>query len=194
MRPTETTGAPAVGDEIVIRVHGVSQSQPLVDTLAEVWASAHPELASNDDSRARSVHSLRQQIGSHFRHAGFTLAVAYEAGTLVGFGYGFPCSAEYWYGEELLPHIPSEAREDLMGVCELAVRPGWQSRGIGTLLHERLVQAVSPRWTSLLVGPANTRGRALYERLGYRYAGPYRNGDDTYDLLIARVREPQGAA
>ncbi|CAG6396534.1 GNAT family N-acetyltransferase [Streptomyces cocklensis] len=188
MRPTETAHAPAVGGEIVIRVHAVSQSQPLVDTLADVWASAHPELAAGgEDGRVHGVESLRQQINGHFRHAGFTLAVAYEAGTLVGFGYGFPCTAEYWYGEELLPDIPAEAREDLMGLCELAVRPGWQSRGIGTRLHERLVQAVAPRWTSLLVSPANSRGRTLYERLGYRYAGPYRNGDDTYDLLIARA-------
>lgn len=55
--------------------------------------------------------------------------------------------------------------------------------------HQYLVRAVSLRWTSLLVSPANTRGRALYDRLGYQYAGPYRNGDDTYDLLIAHVKE-----
>jgi GNAT superfamily N-acetyltransferase len=177
------------GDETIIRIHGVSQAQPLVDAMADIWADAHPEFgAKGDDGRARSVEAFRRQVDGHFRHAGFTLAAAYETGTLVGFGYGFPCSAEYWYGEELLPHIPAEAREGLMGLCEAAVRPGRQSCGIGTLLHERLVQAVSPRWTSLLVSPANTRGRALYERLGYRYAGAYRNGDDTYDLLIARVR------
>lgn len=69
----------------------------------------------------------------------------------------------------------------------MAVRPGWQSQGIGTRLHRRLIEAVAPRWASLLVSPANRRGRAFYDRLGYRYAGPYRNGDETYDLLLARV-------
>lgn len=181
MNPPVPSDGPASTGETVIRVHGVSQTGPLVDAMADIWAEAHPELATS------GVTTFHRQVESHLRHAGFTLAVAYEAGTLVGFAYGFPCSAEYWYGEELLPHIPAEAREKLMGLCEGAVRPGWQSRGIGTRLHHALVEAVSPRWTSLLVSPANTRGRALYDRLGYRFAGPYRNGDETYDLLIARV-------
>jgi ribosomal protein S18 acetylase RimI-like enzyme len=174
-------------DGTVIHVYGVSQTQPLVDALADIWADAHPEYTASTDQRARSVESLRRQIDGHFRHAGFTLAAAYRSGTMVGFAYGFPCSAEYWYGEELLPHIPAEAREGLMGLCEGAVRPGWQSLGIGTRLHDTLVRAVAPQWTSLLVTHDNTRGRALYDRLGYRYAGPYRNGDQTYDLLIARA-------
>jgi ribosomal protein S18 acetylase RimI-like enzyme len=179
---------PAVASEgTVIRIHGVSQARPLVDTLADVWADAHPECAATSDARAGSVDSFRRQIGGHFRHAGFTLAAAYSSGILVGFGYGFPCTAEYWYGGELLPKVPAEAREGLMGLCELAVRPGWQSQGIGTRLHEHLVRAIAPRWTSLLVHPDNPRGRALYDRLGYTYAGPYRNGDQTYDLLLARV-------
>jgi ribosomal protein S18 acetylase RimI-like enzyme len=189
VNPPVPSDGPASTGETVIQVHGVSRTRPLVDALADVWAEAHPEIAkSGEGDQASGATAFHRQIESHLRHAGFTLTVAYEAGTLVGFVYGFPCTAEYWYGEELLPDIPVEAREDLMGICELAVRPDWQSHGIGTRLHHTLVQAVSPRWTSLLVSPSNTRGRALYDRLGYRYAGPYRNGDETYDLLIARVR------
>jgi len=174
-------------DDTIIRVHGISQARPLVDGLADIWAEAHPEFTTTAEEGIHHLEVFHRQINGHFRHAGFTLAVAYHLGTLIGFAYAFPCSAAYWYGEELLPQIPAEAHEDLMGLCELAVRPGWQSHGIGTLLHQRLVEAVSPRWTSLLVRPDNPRGRALYDRLGYRYAGPYRNGDETYDLLIAQV-------
>lgn len=185
---SSTTTSSGTSDEIVIKVHGVSRSHPLVDSLVDIWASAHPELDAEDGLPSGDrAGAFRKQVNSHFSHAGFTLAIAYESGTPVGFGYGFPCTAEYWYGEELLPGIPAEARQGLMGLCELAVRPGWQSRGIGTRLHRALVKAIAPRWTSLLVSPANARGRALYARLGYRYAGPYRDGDDTYDLLIARV-------
>lgn len=185
---TPNDDAKAADDHTVIRVYGASQTPPLIDALADVWADAHPELtATGDADRGPGADAFRRQITGHFRHAGFTLAAAYDVGVLVGFGYAFPCSAEYWYGEELLPSIPAEAQDGLMGLCELAVRPGWQSRGIGTLLHQHLVDAIGPRWTSLLVSPDNPRGRALYDRLGYRYAGPYRSGGETYDLLLARV-------
>jgi ribosomal protein S18 acetylase RimI-like enzyme len=44
-------------------------------------------------------------------------------------------------------------------------------------------------YASLLVRPDNTAGRTLYGRLGYKYAGPYRNepGGPVYDLLLLEV-------
>jgi GNAT superfamily N-acetyltransferase len=178
--------------DVMFRLYGAGQVPPLVDAIADVWAEAHPELVANPGASTDglSVEALRQQINSHLRRIGFTLVVAYAAGAMVGFGYGFPCSPEYWFGSELLPKIPHEARSGrLMGLCELAVRPGWQSLGIGTGIHRKLIQGVAPEWSSLLVLPSNGRGHSLYERLGYRYAGQYRNGPEgpDFDLLLLRV-------
>ncbi|MEU6092745.1 GNAT family N-acetyltransferase [Streptomyces sp. NPDC047085] len=71
------------------------------------------------------------------------------------------------------------------------VRPPWQSQGIGTRLHTALLQAVNPRWSSLLALPSNQRGQDLYARLGYKYADPYRNTPDgpEFDLLLVHVRD-----
>lgn len=76
-----------------------------------------------------------------------------------------------------------------MGLCELAVTPARQSQGIGSRLHSALLKAVTPDYASLLVRPDNTAGRTLYERLGYTYAGPYRNEPrgPVYDLLLLKV-------
>ncbi|WP_079275250.1 GNAT family N-acetyltransferase [Streptomyces phaeoluteigriseus] len=128
--------------EQVIRAYGPGQVPPLVDTVADIWADAHPELVDNPGAQAMglSVPALRQQITGHLKHPGFTLTVAYADGTAVGFGYAFPCSADYWFGPALADHVPQAARHQrLMGLCELAVRPPWQSHGIGRRLHHALL-------------------------------------------------------
>ncbi|WP_328417687.1 GNAT family N-acetyltransferase [Streptomyces violaceus] len=97
----------------------------------------------------------------------------------------------YWFGP-LADQVPEGARTGrLIGLCELAVRPPWQPHGIGTRLHAALLQAIAPKWSSLLALPSNKRGQDLYARLGYQYAGPYRNTPDgpEFDLLLLRIQD-----
>jgi ribosomal protein S18 acetylase RimI-like enzyme len=175
----------------VIRAYGPGQVPPLLETIADLWADAHPELVNTPGATTDglSAGALRRQVLGHLKHEGFTLVAAYGSGSMVGFGYAFPCTPEYWYGD-LLPQIPEHVRAGrLMGLCELAVTPARQSQGIGSRLHEALLKAIDPEWSSLLVRPDNTGGRGLYDRLGYTYAGPYRNAPDgpEFDLLLLRV-------
>lgn len=184
---------PSTRTDVVIRTYGTGQVPPLLDTIADIWADAHPELVNNPGASTDglSADALRRQVVGHLRHEGFTLVAAYAHGTMVGFGYAFPCTPEYWYGPDLLPDIPEHVREGrLMGLCELAVSPSWQSQGIGSRLHAELLKAINPEWSSLLVRPDNTGGRGLYDRLGYEYAGPYRNSTDgpEFDLLLLEVQ------
>jgi GNAT superfamily N-acetyltransferase len=190
----ETVTTPSTRTNVLIRTYGPGQVPPMLDVLADIWADAHPELVDNPGAEALglSVPALRRQVEGHLKHPGFALVIAYAGGTPVGFGYAFPCSADYWFGPGLVEQVPEGARtERLMGLCELAVRPPWQSQGIGTRLHAALLQAVNPQWSSLLALPSNRRGQDLYARLGYEYAGPYRNSPDgpEFDLLLLQVGE-----
>ncbi|WEH18270.1 GNAT family N-acetyltransferase [Streptomyces sp. VNUA24] len=188
---------PSTRADIVIRAYGPGRVPPLMDVVADIWADAHPELVGKAGAQklGLSVPALRRQLSGHLRRPGFTLVVAYAAGTAVGFGYGFPCDAAYWFGDDLVAQVPEGARtERLMGLCELAVRPPWQSRGIGSHLHAELLKAIAPVWSSLLALPSNRRGQDLYARLGYEYAGAYRNTPDgpEFDLLLLRVGARSG--
>jgi ribosomal protein S18 acetylase RimI-like enzyme len=183
----------ATSTGIVLRGYGAGQIPPLEDVIADIWADAHPELVDKPggETDGLSVPGLRRQLTGHLRHPGFNLVIAHApGGDPVGFGYAFPCSADYWFGPDLVAQAPPGARtERLMGLCELAVRRPWQGRSIGTALHDALVEAIAPQWASLLVHPDNAGARALYERLGYGYLGPYTDpgGGTVYDLLVKRV-------
>ncbi|MEU4898868.1 GNAT family N-acetyltransferase [Streptomyces sp. NPDC044780] len=185
---------PSTSTDMVIRTYGPGKVPPMLDVIADIWADAHPELVDNPGAEAMglSVPALHRQITGHLKHSGFALAVAYAGGTPVGFGYAFPCSADYWFGAGLVDQVPAGARtERLMGLCELAVRPPWQSQGIGSHLHAELLKTIAPKWSSLLALPSNQRGQDLYARLGYEYAGPYRNTADgpEFDLLLLQVED-----
>ncbi|MBH1933099.1 GNAT family N-acetyltransferase [Streptomyces sp. AV19] len=179
--------------EAVIRYYGPGETLPLLDTLTDIWADAHPEKFGPGviGAGGSPIEAFHCQVTGHLRQEGFSLVGAYASGTLIGFGYGFPCTPDYWFGSQLIDHVPEQARstDRLVGICELAVRPPWQSQGIGTRLHAELLKALDPEWSSLLARPDNERGHALYRRLGYRYAGPYRNasGGPAFDLLLLHV-------
>lgn len=117
----------------MIRAYGPGQVPPLLDTIADIWSDAHPELVNTPGASTDglSATALRRQVTSHLRHEGFTLVATYAHGTMVGFGYAFRRTPEYWYGPELPPEIPEHVRAGrLMGLCELAVTPVRQFQGI----------------------------------------------------------------
>lgn len=61
---------------------------------------------------------------------------------------------------------------DVAILWALRVRPAWRGRGAGTQLvaaGEHVAMRAGRAWAEIEVEPPNTRARALYERLGYRW-------------------------
>ncbi|MGW6919565.1 GNAT family N-acetyltransferase [Kitasatospora sp. NPDC054939] len=174
----------------ILQVHGPEATTTLLDTLTTIWTAAHadhPDVAAD----GFTPDALRRQITGHTRHDHFTLVTAHPADHQppIGFGYGFRCTPAYWLGPDLLASIsnPVTTVEHLAGLCELAVLPSWQGRGIGSTIHHALVTELGTDWASLLAMPGNNRPeQRLYRRLGYQYAGPYQPGPNTppLDLLL----------
>ncbi|MFG2364754.1 hypothetical protein ACGFY3_24425 [Streptomyces mirabilis] len=82
---------------MVIRIYGPGQASPLLDTVADIWADAHPELVDAPGAETADffVPALHRQITGHLKWQGSTTVIAYAGGTAVGIGYAFPCTAAY---------------------------------------------------------------------------------------------------
>ncbi|UGQ15663.1 GNAT family N-acetyltransferase [Yinghuangia sp. ASG 101] len=119
---------------------------------------------------AEEFHAV---LPEHFSKSGYTLMVARDAGVPVGFCYGYPESPEVWFGERLLPRIPDRiaATARLLALCELVVAPDHQRGGLGTALHDALIAATRPEFTSLHVIQDNVPAWSVYTRLGYEQVG-----------------------
>ena len=83
-------------------------------------------------------------------------------------------------------NLVKKAREGVAILWAAHVEPGWQSRGLGSLLFAHLEDVARSRGFSVIelgVGKENPRAQALYERLGYTVCGEqverwsYRDGD-----------------
>ena len=67
---------------------------------------------------------------------------------------------------------------DELHVNNVAVRPAYRGRGVGTALMEQIFEAgrtLGARRITLEVRTSNVRARQLYERLGFRHSGTRRN-------------------
>ncbi len=176
--------------DLTLHTHGPQAATAMLDPLTDIWTAAH---TGRDDvaDAGFTPAALRRQITGHTRHDQFTLVTAHSADgrAPIGFGYGFRCSPAYWLGPTLLATISSPVTTvcELAGVCELAVYPAWQGRGVGSTIHHALLDALATNWASLLAMPGDDRPeRRLYRRLGYQYAGPYQPTRDApvLDLLL----------
>ena len=94
-----------------------------------------------------------------------------------------------WEGDVLVGYIVNSRYVDAWHVMNVAVDPGQRSRGVATMLLERLFDLTADdarRGYTLEVRVSNDKAIALYERLGFRSRGLRRGyyTDNREDALI----------
>jgi GNAT superfamily N-acetyltransferase len=109
---------------------------------------------------------------NHFDRDGFRMFVARADGDVVGFAYGFASRPGGWWrdqvAEALGPRLSVEWLEDCFEFTELAVRPRYEGGGIGSALHDALLDGIEARTAMLSTLQQETRGLRLYERKGWQ--------------------------
>ncbi len=107
---------------------------------------------------------------AHFPDFRGYVAVDLAAG-VVGMGFGTASLPGQWWHDRVAGALGDghPALQDAWVLTELAVLPGYRSRGIGGLLHDALVAAQPHRHLLLSTQVDNLGARRFYERRGWRY-------------------------
>ena len=137
--------------------------------VVDVWASAHdlPHASPTRDEFGRT-RLTRHSERDEFRFFG---AFADE-GELVGFVYGHTGAPGQWWYDRVARALDRKARGRWLQPApfeftELAVRPDFQGTGVGTGLHDRVLEDL-PHERALLSALAdNVRVVAFYRRRGW---------------------------
>ena len=173
----------------------VSESNTLSDQqaadLAAVYRAAFgaPPYHEGEEAVRRF---LTEQLPQHVARKGFRLAVATVDDRMVGFGYGYTGERGQWWSDRVVERLPAEITDEWVGghfeFVELAVDPKVQGRGVGTALHDRLMDGLPHRKALLSTYSDDRPAPRLYRRLGWQILA--RNWDEGSDLYGIHLPKP----
>lgn len=142
---------------------------PLRRQVVDVWGRAHdlPRVSPTRDEFGRT------RLGRHAAREDFRFLGAFAGdGALVGFVYGYTGSPGQWWYDRVARALDRAARREWLEprhfeFTELAVHPDFQGRGVGSLLHDRVLEGL-PHERALLSALAdNAPVVAFYRHRGW---------------------------
>jgi len=166
----------------------------LIGQAVDVWANAH--------GLGRASATRREFGGDRVpRHAtrdGFVFLGAFgPAGRLAGFVYGYTGAAGQWWYDRVAAALDPARRAEWLErphfeLTELAVDPAYQDGGIGTRLHDAVLERL-PHERALLSALAdNGRVIRFYEHRGWRVLLPelrFEPGRPLFTILGKELRQ-----
>jgi ribosomal protein S18 acetylase RimI-like enzyme len=123
--------------------------------------------------RSSRVASFADTVKRHAGYPGFTAFGAFDwRGRLVGFSYGYTSQPGLWWREQVGAALPPDQRDDWFAdafeLAELHVHPSAQGNGLGSQLHDHLIESQSHRTALLSVMHRSDRARRLYASRGWQ--------------------------
>ncbi len=139
--------------------------------LLDVYRAAFELPPYNE--RQEDVDRFDEALTRHSLRKGFRCCVARDSsdGRLLGFAYGYRGGpGDYWW-EAVTAALPARMADKWLGNCfeltEIGVLPTAQGQGIGSWLHDVLLEGLDTRTAVLSTLQAETRARRLYRNRGW---------------------------
>jgi ribosomal protein S18 acetylase RimI-like enzyme len=175
-----------------IQIVDAAGAAELTPALTQVYAAAFAEPPYGRD--AGESERFANVFATHRSRNGFVLAAAQDAGTVVGFTYGYLGRAGEWWHDRVAAAIDPRAHDPWLTpghleIVELAVSPSHRRRGIGGQLLDALLEAGGAP-TAVLSSRIDAPALEFYLRRGWRRIGELRfsEGGPVYAVLAFDAR------
>jgi ribosomal protein S18 acetylase RimI-like enzyme len=143
--------------------------EELRDEIVDLWMRAH-QLPASSPTRGEFG---RERLPRHAAREDFRFRGAFTpAGGLAGFVYGYTGAPGQWWYDKVAAALDAEMRRHWMDAghfefTELAVRPDLQGRGIGSRLHDAVLEALPHDRAVLSALADNVPVVGFYRRRGW---------------------------
>ena len=132
-------------------------------------ADVYGGLAYSADPEGRDFAA---RLRTQSRQPGFTLAVAFNGGYLIGAAMGMPLrpSTSWWRGvtAPLPDAVTAEHPGRTFALTDLMVRSAWRRQSIGRSLYEVLLADRAEERATVVVPPAATAAQAAFQNWGWQ--------------------------
>ena len=158
----------------VYAVMGGDVAMRAADELADVYREAFAGAPHHEPPEA--AVRFRESLAGHAALPGFRVAAAWAPGAdLVGFGYGHTSLPGQWWHDRVVDALPPDVAarwlDEPFVVVNLAVRPRRRREGIGSRLHDLLLETVPHRSAVLSARRDDAAALRLYHGRGWQEIG-----------------------
>lgn len=141
----------------------IEKDEVLINNMAQLYCKVFEKT---------NFTEMIERIKRHIEYADFKGIVAInKENEVVGFTYGYRSLEGQYYNQLMRKSLNfgqiEQWLEDCFEFVELAVHPQYQNEGLGTRLHNELLEGISNRTSILTTQINNKKGRSLYKRLDW---------------------------
>ncbi len=155
--------------------HQTPQVRRLDPTQFEILLPDAIEIYAQAMRYPKAVIPMRISIArKHLAYPGFYAVGAFIRSRLVGFGYGYHCSAGQWWHDQVQQMLtasdPTTAESwtaDAFELCELHVAPPYQKSGTGRQMLSHILTESAGATILLSTPEGESTAHHLYHRTGF---------------------------
>ncbi len=146
----------------------LSRRSPALDAAVSLYWELYGDAERGWGSRVEAA----TQFERHAEYPGYRGFAAVEADEVLGFVYGYTSAPGQFYHDQLAATLGPDRTSEWLGDCfefvELAVADDARRQGLGTNLHDTVLDGLAHETSVLTTGVENEPARRLYERNGWR--------------------------